>query len=215
VILVNYGPVTGAVLARVKITDPQVLPRTVSIGTFRPGSARAIAEFEAIVRSLIPPSNESADVAQPVTIPLATVPSTSAGAVRVSWDGVVDLDLHCWVVAPDGSVEHVDYNRKEYSGSRGRVWLEADIRTGGTSEALFWEGVRDARLELAVHAYTAGSSIRRTSNSRADIILGDITITLEPAGDPEGTWWHLVTCTPQTGGIHVWNLAQETPPITV
>jgi hypothetical protein len=165
VILVNYGPVTGAVMSRVKALDPVVLPRTLAIGTFLPdsdlpGSDRAIEEFEALVRGLIPASTETADVTQSITTPPGPVPSSSAGAVRLSWKGDVDFDLHCWVVGLDGSVEHVDYNRKEWSGSNGRVWLQTDIRTGGPVEALFWECVRDARLELAVHAFTPGWSIR-------------------------------------------------------
>jgi hypothetical protein len=215
VILVNYGPVTGAVMTRVAAADPLLLPRTLAIGGFRPGSARAIEEFEATVRGIIPHSTATADAAQPRTTPQGTAPSASTGAVRLSWRGEVDLDLHCWVVAHDGSVEHVDYRRKEWSGPAGRVWLEADIRSGGVAEALFWEGCDGVRLEIAVHAFTPGSSFSSIGALRVDLILCGITMTLEPSSPDEGAWWRLGACGPHPSAVQIWNVVQDAPPVAL
>lgn len=212
VMLVNYGPITEAVGVAVKAIDPALAFRTEPLGDFRPRSTTAKTAFEAAVQKLIPtkvpvPSAHY----KAASIPTAQSTSASSGTLVLSWQGDVDLDIHCWVVGPEGS-EHVYFKHLQSSRETQRVWLDQDLRRGGGSETLNWENLLAARLDVAIHAFGDGARVQLASEILASIRLGDLKLSLKPPAAGSGAWWKLFSVGPNSAALEVWNSIENVPP---
>jgi hypothetical protein len=211
VILVNYGAITEAVEAAVKAIDPSIASRTEPLGNFRPHSDAAKNVFDRAVQKLIPPKfSTPATPSEQASPPPIQSTSASSGSVVLSWQGDVDLDIQCWIVAPEGN-EHVYFKQLEWSRGLQRVWLDRDLRQGGGSETLNWENLHGARLDIAINAYGNGATVQLASEVLASICLGDFKLSLKPPPAGSGAWWNLFSLGPDPASLEVWNAVENAP----
>jgi len=207
IVLVNYGAATSAVLDKVGATHPTLLPRTHLIAMMRPQSTAAIAEFDALVRLLLPKVVPVASTAA-VTHEMSPVSGTMSGALRLTWSGSADLDLHCWLSDANGMRGHVDYSSRTATLGLSRVELDRDVQTGGETETLSWDVASDIEVNFAVFAYTPDVDVVSASPT-VEINLEGAVWMLQPT-KLSGRWWNLFRIE-RGGSIRIWNSIANNP----
>jgi hypothetical protein len=220
VVLVNYGPTTPSVLERVDELAPDVSGRTKVVGRFRPDCPEALAAFARTVRAAVPVGEPPAPAVAPTNlVPADQVDHASqareeVGSLSLTWGAVpADLDLHAWVRADDGSVEHVSFQQRTASGQGIDPTLDRDVTDVHGPETLRWARPPGVTLTFAVHNF---SDERPLAACAARIALATSTVRLELEIPRSGTgrWWRLLTVD-ATGVLHPLNALSDTPPLPI
>lgn len=205
VVLVNYGPVTEAIQRQVETLDREIAPRTLAIGDLHPDSPRAVEKLTNVVRMLIPTTPALAASKSQSS-------STWTGMARLTWTDDADLDLHCRIETRDGTQYYVDYRQQEWSDGNASIWLEEDVRTGGSSEILRWENLSDVHLEIAVHAFGDQQTIAAAGNARVELSVSNVQLHLEPPPAQSAPWWSLISLGSRQNELRVLNMLLEEVP---
>jgi len=218
VVLVNYGPTTESVLERVEELAADVSCRTEVIGRLRPDCPEALAAFARTVRAAVPVAEPPAPAIGPTNlVPIDEVSRGSqadeeAGSLSLAWGAVpADLDLHAWVQAGDGSVEHVSFRQKAASRHSMHLTLDRDVTTGHGPETLCWVRPRGVALTFAVHNFSGERSLAGCA-ARIALTTSTVRLELEVPRTGAGRWWRLLTLG-ATGILQPTNALSDAPPL--
>lgn len=218
VVLVNYGPTTPSVLERVEELAPGVSGRTEVVGRFRPDCPEALAAFARMVRAAVPVAERPAPAIAPTTLVLAdevnraSQAGEEAGSLSLTWGAVpADLDLHAWVQADDGSVEHVSFRQRTARGQGIHLTLDRDVTDGHGPETLRWVRPPGVALTFAVHNFFDERSLAGCA-ARIALATSTVRLELEVPRRGAGRWWCLLTVD-ATGVLQPSNTLSDAPPL--
>jgi len=134
----------------------------------------------------------------PITGPIASeslAPSPRRLRATLTWRGPPkDLDLHAWLVTPQGLV-HVYYGARGSLHAGPYAELDNDHRTGDGREILTIDSPDLGSVTLAVHNYSGEPSLSGCAAALTIQMVGCPEILVPAPAIGHGCWWHVAVYT--------------------
>jgi hypothetical protein len=161
IVLVNYGPASGATV--LKLVAPAVVDRAVVIGDLRPGEDEQLSAFRCEVRRAV-------GIAQ---APAAEMVVSAPCQITLRWGATPkDLDLHVNISGPWDEEDHIYYENLGSSDASPFCSLERDVTDGRGAEVVSITRWLPATYDVFVENYSDESPLGR-SGARLTIDSGE------------------------------------------